>query len=80
MGMDRTPSSFESDRKWCPACESYHPYLMSYHTSYCVECGGEVRLFSKEDWEAFSESLSARRPRSRGRVQKNSERKRRGSA
>ena len=38
---------------------------MSVTTSYCVECGGEVRLLSKEDWESFAESMEARRPRSR---------------
>ncbi|MEL6430529.1 MAG: hypothetical protein AAFZ87_04425 [Planctomycetota bacterium] len=75
--MDRNPSDFESDRKWCPTCETYVPYLMSYESSYCVECGGEVRLFSRADWETFSETMQARRPKSRraGRDQK-----RRGTA
>jgi hypothetical protein len=36
---------------------------MSIEHSYCVQCGGEVRLFSKEDWENFHENLTARRPR-----------------
>lgn len=60
--MDNPRNKFDSDRKWCPACEEYVPYLMSLDTSYCASCGGEVRLFSKEDWEAFSENLKARRP------------------
>lgn len=68
--MERTKNSFESDRKWCAACDAYVPYLMSISTSYCAECGGEVRLFNKEDWEAFSETMSARRARPSGRRKK----------
>lgn len=59
--------SFYSDRKWCAACDAYVPYLMSLDTSYCAECGGEVRLFSREDWEDISDQLKARRPGSRRR-------------
>ena len=54
---------YYSDQKWCPACDDYVSYLMSVEHSYCVDCGGEVRLFSKEDWEAFSEKMAARRPK-----------------
>jgi hypothetical protein len=54
---------YYSDRKFCPTCDSYVSYLMSSEHSYCVQCGGEVRLFSKEDWENFHENLTARRPR-----------------
>lgn len=65
-GMGRTDhKDFYSDQKWCPSCDRYVAYLMSVTTSYCVECGGEVRLLSKEDWESFAESMEARRPRSR---------------
>jgi hypothetical protein len=42
---------YYSDRKFCPTCDSYVSYLRSIEHSYCVQCGGEVRLFSKEDWE-----------------------------
>lgn len=65
--MKNTRNKFESDRKWCPACEGYVPYLMSLDTSFCASCGGEVRLFSKEDWTAFHENLKARRPAPRSR-------------
>lgn len=63
-------NDFYSDRKWCPACDGYVPYLMSLDTSFCVECGGEVRLFSEKDWQAFSDNMQARRPKSgrRGRA------------
>lgn len=67
---------FYSDRKWCPSCEGYVPYLMSVSTSYCVECGGEVRLFSREDWESFAETMQARRPKSRRRKAADADRKR----
>lgn len=61
MTMDK--SSFYDDRKFCPSCNGYQPYLMSMDHSYCVECGGTVRLFSKDDWETFNENLKAKRPK-----------------
>jgi len=61
--MPHSEKDFYSDRKWCPCCDTYVSYLMSLDTSFCVECGGEVRLFSKEDWLAFSETMQARRPK-----------------
>ena len=69
------PDSFDSNRKWCPACDRYVAYLMSITTSYCVECGGEVRLLSTRDWESFSESMDARRPRPKRRKKAGGERK-----
>ncbi len=59
------PNSYYDDRKYCPQCQDYRRYLMSVSKSFCVECGGEVRLFSKEDWEAFNESLKAKKPKGR---------------
>lgn len=61
--MQSSEKDFYSDRKWCPSCDGYVSYLMSLDTSFCVDCGGEVRLFSKEDWLAFSETMQARRPK-----------------
>lgn len=52
---------FYSDYKFCPECDQYVTYLMSVHTSYCTKCGGEVRLFSKEDWEKFNHSPNSRK-------------------
>lgn len=57
------PIDYYADRKYCPACDGYRPYLMSVSKSYCAECGAEVRLFSKEDWQRFNESLQAKRPK-----------------
>lgn len=69
--MDSTErNDFYSDRKWCPCCETYVPYLMSLDTSFCARCGGEVRLFSQDDWERFEGRMAARRPQAgrRGRT------------
>ena len=54
---------YYQDKKWCPSCNDYVNYLMSVEHSFCVSCGGEVRLFSKEDWEAFHEGMKAKRPK-----------------
>ena len=66
---------YYSDRKFCGHCDAYVPYLMSVEHSYCVECGSEVRLFSERDWEAFNESMQARRPKG-GRPRKHQRRDR----
>jgi hypothetical protein len=75
--MDRY--DYYTDQKYCPSCDKYVAYLMSIERSFCVECGGEVRLFSKEDWESFNESLSAKRPRG-GRPRKSGRQSGRESA
>ena len=63
-------NAFYNQTKWCPCCESYVRYLASIEHSFCVECGGEVRLFSKEDWESFNEAMAAKKPKG-GRPRKN---------
>ena len=60
---------FYKDKKFCPKCSQYVSYLMSIHTSYCTTCGGEVKLFSKEDWEDFNHGLNSKRPKA-GRPRK----------
>ncbi len=57
------PIDFYDDRKYCPHCDAYRPYLMSVAKSYCAECGNEVRLFSTDDWRQFHEDLAAKRPK-----------------
>ncbi len=57
--MDR--NDYYNDKKWCPSCEDYVPYLMSIEHSYCTTCGNEVRLFSDEDWGSFQDSMASRR-------------------
>jgi len=58
---------FYNDKKWCAQCADYVPYLMSIERSFCVACGGEVRLFSKEDWRAFSAGMASRKPKGVGK-------------
>ena len=63
-------SNFYDDRKYCHDCEGYVPYLMSMDHSFCVQCGEQVKLFSKEDWGHFSEGIQSKknkggRPRKR---------------
>ena len=66
--MDR-PDYYEN-QKFCPSCDCYVAYLQSVAQAYCVQCGGEVRLFSDEDWEAFNAGMTAKRPKG-GRPRKN---------
>ncbi len=53
---------YYNDHKYCTTCQKYVSYLMSVEQSFCVECGGVVRLFSNDDWEQFNTSISAKRP------------------
>ncbi|MEZ6016217.1 MAG: hypothetical protein R3F49_13945 [Planctomycetota bacterium] len=62
-------ADFYAATKYCPCCDKNVRYLASIEVSYCVECGGEVRLFSAAEWTAFNATLEARkskggRPRS----------------
>jgi hypothetical protein len=52
---------FYGATKYCPCCAKNVRYLASIELSYCVECGGEVRLFSAEEWTAISATLEARK-------------------
>jgi len=60
---------FYSDRKFCPGCNDYVPYLMSLEHSYCVVCGETVKLFSEQDWDSFRDEIK-QRPKG-GRPRKN---------
>jgi hypothetical protein len=77
--MISNDSSFYSDRKYCDHCNKYVSYLMSVDTSFCVECGNTVHLFSEGDWQSFNESLKDRRAKG-GRPRKNRPAKGRESA
>jgi len=50
-------SNFFKDTKFCPRCHDYVRYLQSLDSSFCVDCGGKVRLFSGPDKRAFLKSL-----------------------
>lgn len=66
---------YYDDKKYCPCCDAYVAYLMSIEHSFCVQCGGEVRLFSKEDWEEFHEQMKSKKPKG-GRPKKTATKKR----
>lgn len=61
---------YYSDQKFCPACNKYVQYLMSLDRSYCMDCGGRVRLFSGDDWTEFNETITRQKPKG-GRPRKN---------
>jgi hypothetical protein len=68
------PIDYYSDRKYCPQCATYVPFLRSVEHSYCATCGSRVRLFSQADWEAFNEALARQRPKGgRPRKERNKE-------
>ncbi len=66
-------NTFHNDTKYCPCCETYVRYLASIDRSYCIECGGEVRLMSEADWGTFQERMEARKPKG-GRPRKDGRR------
>lgn len=57
------PADYYNDRKYCTHCRDYVAYLQSMDQSYCAVCGSQVRLFSEDDWNTFTESLKDRRPK-----------------
>jgi len=67
-------TDYYSDRKFCTHCNGYVAYLMSVDKSYCANCGQEVRLFSKEDWSTFHQTIQERRPKG-GRPRKGQQNK-----
>ena len=61
-----TRTDFYGDKKYCASCDGYHSYLMSVAKSYCTQCGNEMRLLSKNDWQSFETQLDAARPKKKG--------------
>jgi hypothetical protein len=49
---------FYADKKWCEQFNAYVHFLLSIDKSFCVECGGVVHLFSKDDWRNFRAKTS----------------------
>lgn len=52
---------FYNEKKWCLECREYVAYMMSVNYSYCTQCGGKVKLFSKADAKGFSEEVQKRK-------------------
>ena len=50
-------SDFERELKWCDACKKSVRFLMSVNHSFCVHCGGRVRLFNREERTRFAETV-----------------------
>ena len=50
-------AEFYSESKWCDECKGYVRFLMSVNHSYCVDCGGKVRLFSRDDGRSFTDTV-----------------------
>lgn len=48
---------FYAESKWCDACSKQVRYLMSVNHSYCIECGGMVRLFHGEESGVFGDRV-----------------------
>ncbi len=40
-------TNFATDRKYCPQCEAYVPYLQSAQHAFCVTCDAPLRLFAE---------------------------------
>ncbi|MBL9077637.1 MAG: hypothetical protein JNL08_09045 [Planctomycetes bacterium] len=50
-------NEFYDEKKWCEQCGTYVSFLMSVNHSYCVHCGGRVRLFSRNDSAHFQDHV-----------------------
>lgn len=50
-------AEFYNEQKWCDQCKQYVRFLMSVNHSYCVCCGGRVRLFNRDDSRHFQETV-----------------------
>ncbi len=44
-----TQDSFYRETKWCAECAAQVRYLASVNHSFCVQCGGKVRLFARDE-------------------------------
>ncbi|MBL8731062.1 MAG: hypothetical protein JNN13_01695 [Planctomycetes bacterium] len=50
-------AEFYNEQKWCEHCKQYVRFLMSVNHSYCVHCGGRVRLFNRNDSQSFQATV-----------------------
>ena len=56
-----TTASFYRETKWCGSCSAQVRYIASVDHSYCVQCGGKVRLFAPEQRAALTEAAKLHR-------------------
>jgi hypothetical protein len=57
LSISDSSSEFYTEQKWCEHCSHYVRFMMSINQSYCVECGGRVRLFNQSDANSFQETV-----------------------
>jgi rRNA maturation endonuclease Nob1 len=50
-------AEFYRETKWCAQCERYVRFLMSVNHSYCIDCGGRVKLMSGDDTQRFGDAV-----------------------
>jgi hypothetical protein len=50
-------AEFYSESKWCDACRAQVRFLMSVNHSFCIQCGGVVRLFDGDGAGRFGERV-----------------------
>ncbi|MCK5943531.1 MAG: hypothetical protein KAI24_16230 [Planctomycetes bacterium] len=50
-------TEFYNEQKWCDHCQGYVRFLMSVNHSFCVDCGGRVRLFNRDDKRDFQDTV-----------------------
>jgi hypothetical protein len=49
---------YYTDERYCPHCNRHVQYLLALEASYCVRCGGAVRLWSAEEQARFQRSAA----------------------
>jgi hypothetical protein len=57
LNLSNNTSEFYTEQKWCDHCNGYVRFMMSVNHSYCIECGGRVRLFNRQDSSNFQETV-----------------------
>tara|TARA_R110002094_G_scaffold118906_3_gene114105 strand:+ start:483 stop:770 length:288 start_codon:yes stop_codon:yes gene_type:complete len=55
--LPTSTSEFYTEKKWCDDCDGYVRFMMSVNHSYCIECGGRVRLFNRNDSANFQDTV-----------------------
>lgn len=53
--------TFYRETKWCEACAAQVRYLASVNHSFCVQCGGKVRLFANDERSRVTEAAQRHR-------------------
>ncbi|MBK8096207.1 MAG: hypothetical protein IPK26_03825 [Planctomycetes bacterium] len=56
-----TGSDFDRETKWCEACQTQVRFLASVSASYCIQCGGKVRLFSPVESVRFADAVQRKK-------------------